>query len=66
MAVVGFWLVVGAILYGAARIIAGWMIPAGHMARFDAAVSAALNTFMKLVVVAIAAFIVWALVRSPS
>jgi uncharacterized membrane protein len=66
MVVVVFWLVVGAILYGAARIIAGWLIPAGYMARFDAAVGATLNGFMKFVVVAVAAFILWALVRSPT
>ena len=66
MAVIAIWLVVGAILCGAARIIAGWLIPAGHMARFDAAVGATLNGFMKLVVVAVAAFIVWALIRTPS
>lgn len=66
MVVVVFWLVVGAILYGAARIIAGWLIPAGHMARFDAAVSAALSGFMKLLVIGAAAVIVWSLVRTPT
>lgn len=56
-----FFVVVAAILIGAARIVMGWVLPAPTMARVDRAFRAASNLFLKLIVVAAAVGILTAI-----
>lgn len=51
-----------AILFGAFRIILGWVLPAAGLKRFDAVMSATFALMFKLCVVGLAGIIIWAVV----
>jgi hypothetical protein len=51
--------IVGAILFGAVRIILGWVLPVTTMRRVDAITNATFVFVFKLWVVAMAGLIVW-------
>lgn len=53
--------VVGLILFGAFRIILGWVLPAATVRRFDEVMSATFGLIFKLCVVALAGIIIWAI-----
>lgn len=61
--VVGFFLIVGAIFYGALRILLGWFAPAGTVAAMDRAVGATIDFIGKLGLLAVAGFLLWAFIR---
>lgn len=70
MLVIFFVLMIGMmIVFGAGRIILGWILPVSAMRRIDAAVSGFFTLVFKLCVVALAGLIlygIWAISTHPS
>lgn len=50
-----------AIVFGAVRIILGWVLPAATMAKIDRGTAATFGFIGKLSIVALAGIIVWAI-----
>ena len=53
--------VVMAIVFGAFRIILGWILPRPAVARFDAFIFSSYKLLFQIIIVALAALIVWAI-----
>lgn len=61
MAIIFFGVfIMAAIVYVAARIILGWILPKHTMAAFDSAVMAFLKFIFQMSIVMLGVFIVWA------
>lgn len=59
-----FVVVIFAIIFGAIRIILGWMLPKTTVAKLDAVFDATMKFFFKLCIVALAALIIWVAVAA--